>query len=261
MDETAKNKAVRDRSPAFPFISLQAAIERLTDFDRVFGRHPTPANKVGLAWEMKENSSQAAQTLAALKYFGLLDYEGSGDTRKAFITEDGRTYLRAQQDEIKQKILKRLALTPKEISKFWEIWGSDRPHDAVCLDTLVIENKYNEKAAPIFIRVYDETIAFAGLRFSDKITPTGNVDVPEEEKLEELHSKDDGALTPLKPIPAQKRMDVMYGERVLQDGILSKDATYRIIVSGKIGPKEVERMIKKLELDKEILADSSEEDE
>jgi hypothetical protein len=37
--------------------------------------------------------------------------------------------------------------------------------------------------------------------------------------------------------------------------LLSKDASFRLIVSGDIGVKEIERLIKKLELDKEILAD------
>ena len=48
----------------------------------------------------------------------------------------------------------------------------------------------------------------------------------------------------------------MEGERVFQDGILSKTASYRVIVSGKIGPKEIERLIAKLQLDKEILGES-----
>lgn len=52
----------------------------------------------------------------------------------------------------------------------------------------------------------------------------------------------------------------MTGERVLQDGILSQNATYRIVVSGQIGVKEIERLIKKLELDKEILAEPAEEE-
>jgi hypothetical protein len=44
-------------------------------------------------------------------------------------------------------------------------------------------------------------------------------------------------------------------ERELTKGILAKDASFRLIVSGNIGVKEIERLIKKLELDKEILAD------
>jgi len=46
----------------------------------------------------------------------------------------------------------------------------------------------------------------------------------------------------------------MESERELTTGLLSKRAHFRLIVSGHIGEKEIERLIKKLELDKEILA-------
>ena len=50
------------------------------------------------------------------------------------------------------------------------------------------------------------------------------------------------------------------GERELTTGLLSKGgAGFRLIVSGRIGEKEIERLIK-LELDKEILADPDDEE-
>jgi hypothetical protein len=89
-------KAQKDRSPSFPFIPLKTAINRLIAFEGYFKRHPAPVEKVGLAWKMKEKSSQAAQTIAALKAFGLVEYQG----RTAVISDEGRTYLRAQQDAV-----------------------------------------------------------------------------------------------------------------------------------------------------------------
>ena len=53
----------------------------------------------------------------------------------------------------------------------------------------------------------------------------------------------------------------MTGERELTKGILAKDSSFRLIVSGNIGVKEIERLIKKLELDKEILADHDDDNE
>ena len=47
----------------------------------------------------------------------------------------------------------------------------------------------------------------------------------------------------------------MHGERELTTGLLSKDASFRLIVSGPVGEKEIDRLIRKLVLDKEILAD------
>jgi hypothetical protein len=43
-------------------------------------------------------------------------------------------------------------------------------------------------------------------------------------------------------------------ERELTTGLLSKDTHFRLLVTGPIGAKEIERLIAKLELDKEILS-------
>jgi hypothetical protein len=51
---------------------------------------------------------------------------------------------------------------------------------------------------------------------------------------------------------------LMDGERELTTGLLSKDAGFRLIVHGTVGVKEIERLIRKLELDKDILADETE---
>lgn len=153
----------KDRSPSFPFITLEEAIKRLYAFEQTFGRHPAPAAKTGLAWGMKENSSQAFQTLAALKAFGLVRYEGSAAERKASLSDDARTYLRAQQENIKRDVLRKIALEPTQIKKFWAVWGADRPPDAVCLDDLILKHAFTESAARNFLKVYDSTIKYAGL--------------------------------------------------------------------------------------------------
>ena len=53
----------------------------------------------------------------------------------------------------------------------------------------------------------------------------------------------------------------MTGERELTKGILARDASFRLIVSGNIGVKEIEHLIQKLEIDTEILADQEGSDE
>jgi hypothetical protein len=54
---------------------------------------------------------------------------------------------------------------------------------------------------------------------------------------------------------------MMDTERVLAEGLLSKSASFRVLVQGAIGDREIERLIAKLELDKEILADDDDETE
>jgi hypothetical protein len=52
----------------------------------------------------------------------------------------------------------------------------------------------------------------------------------------------------------------MTGERELTKGILAREASFRLIVSGKLGVKGIERLIQKPEIDKEILADQEDEE-
>jgi len=187
-------KQKKDRSPSFPFVSLRDAIKRLLAFDQTFGRHPAPGVKVGLAWGMKDKSSQAYQILAALKAFGLVGYDGSGPNLKASLTDDARTYLRAQQETIKADVLKRVALRPAQFSKFWQVWGADRPPDPVCLDQLVLQHAFTESAAHNFLKVYDDTIAYAGLTSSDKVTAedVGDDDEPFEFQVGDLVNWESG---------------------------------------------------------------------
>lgn len=169
-------KATRDRSPAYPFISLKGAVDRLATLEAYFGRHPIGALKAGLAWGMKPESSQAGQTLASLKAYGFVDYQGAGEARVAILTEDGRNYIRAQQDSIKKEILRRSALKPKAISQYWQKWGADRLPDPICIDELVMKGGFSDTGAPVFLKVYDETIAFAGLSHGDKMDVAADAD-------------------------------------------------------------------------------------
>ena len=193
-------KVQRERSPAYPFISLKVAIERVQAFEAKFGRHGSPMDKAGLAWDYKPNSSQAAQTLSALKYFGLVEYNGPTNERTVNLSEDARNYMRAQQISIKSDILKACAVRPKAMQTYWSRWGAVRPITEICLDQLIIKDGFIDGAAKIFLRVYDETIAFAGLTDTDKIDgleDVGESDMSEGETMQTAASQAEPAATKL----------------------------------------------------------------
>jgi hypothetical protein len=252
------DKGKRDRSPAFPQVPLGEAIDRLVAFEKHFGRHPAPLDRAGAAWGLK----QCGDILAALRYFGFLEYAGGSDARQVIITDEGRNLLRAQQENTKRDILRRAALRPKEIEKFWPVWGSDRPPDDVCLDELVLRNGFSTRGAPLFLASYDATIAFAGLKTTDKIAADSPAEADAGDGAQLAVNESLASPSPRfvrrAPVP-QQGMPMMDGERELTTGLLSKDTSFRLIVNGPIGVREIERLIKKLEFDKEILADESEE--
>jgi hypothetical protein len=234
----------KDRSPSFPFIPLQTAIERLEAFENKFGRHPAPAGKAGLAWGMKEKSSQADQTLAALRSFGLVKYDGMGSERHAVITEDGRNYLRALQDTVKKEILKACALRPKIIRKFWAGWSADRPPDEVALDKLVLENGFSDVGARNFLKVYDDTTAFAGLSSSDKIDPTAEDDAADTADGEEGENPSPSVRNPPPPpTPSQQgKVKVMEGERVVFTEETDPANYVKLVASGAVDDSLLEAL-------------------
>ena len=158
----------RDRSPAFPVVSLETAFQRLVEFDAHFKRTAARPEKIGEAWGVK-TKGYVDRITAALRYFGLLEYQGSGNDRGVVVSEDGRKFLRAQQEEIKREVIKTAALRPKQIAKFWQSWGFDRPADAACLDELAMKDGFSDAGARDFLKVYDATISYARLSNSDKV--------------------------------------------------------------------------------------------
>lgn len=62
-------------------------------------------------------------------------------------------------------------------------------------------------------------------------------------------------MLPSTPQPVQPDLRSMEGERELSTGMLAKGASFRLIVKGQIGAREIDRLISKLKLDREILAD------
>jgi hypothetical protein len=145
------------------------------------------------------------------------------------------------------------------------MWGDDRPPDPVCYDELVLRNGFSERGAPLFLRSYDATISYAGLAQGAKIEADSEERIvepasPEREDEDPAPRGGLSFLRGLRDSPA-KGGQLMPGERELTTGLLSKDSSFRLIVSGPIGVKEIEMLIKKLGIDKEILADDDDQGE
>jgi hypothetical protein len=192
----------RDRSPAFPVVALDTAVQRLAEFEAHFKRSAARSEKVGDAWKIT-TKAYADRIAAALRYFGLLEYQGTGKERSVVVSEEGRNYLRAQQEATKQAIIKRAALRPKQIATFWNLWGKDRPADAACIDELVQQHGFSVAGARDFLKVYDATINYAKLSDSDK-SPLEEADSEEESERSgmtpQVHTPPKPGETPPPPI-------------------------------------------------------------
>jgi hypothetical protein len=163
----------RTRSPAYPFINLEAAIKRAKEFYDEETRNAASVKVAVKHWGYEEKSSGGLQTIAALISFGLLKDEGIGEKRKLQLTQNALRVLLDQRPDSTERaqLIKQAALTPKIHRDLWKKWGNELPSEHQFRYTLTAEWEppFNEKSVDGFIREYKDTIAFAKLSESDKV--------------------------------------------------------------------------------------------
>ena len=116
MNDVADAKKAKERSPNFPFISLEAALERARRFYAEEKRSAAPFNRIVLHWNYSPSSSGALQTVGALKMYGLLVEVGGGSgAQRTFQLTDMalRVLLDQRPDSVdRDRFLKEAAISP-----------------------------------------------------------------------------------------------------------------------------------------------------
>ncbi len=175
----------KDRSPSYPAIDLETALERARQLLSKEGRHYAPISAILQHWGYATKSSGGLLTTAALKKFGLLEDQGSGENRKARITDLAYRILIDDRPNSEQRaaLIREAALTPPIHAELWQERGPDGslPSDVTLRFTLRTERGFTETAASDLINEFRQTIAFAGLdqtdtmsgSVEDKIDPAG----------------------------------------------------------------------------------------
>jgi hypothetical protein len=171
-DEPIAIKAGRERSPAYPFIALGEALERARQFNKIERKNSAPVHVAVKHWGYKEKSSGGLQTIAALKTFGLMDDVGSGRERKVKLSDFG---LQIVQDERldspeRDNLIKRAALMPKIHSSLWNKYRAELPSPDNLAHELKTVYKFNPSVIANFVKEYRDTISFAKLTDSDRVS-------------------------------------------------------------------------------------------
>lgn len=169
VQEAEKRK--RTRSPAFPFINLETALRRAKEFYGEQQHHAAPVKVAVKLWGYEEKSSGGLQTTAALVSFGLLSDVGMGFHRRVSLTPLAQKILLNPDANDREQAIKQAALNPKIHRTVWQKWGPNPPEATLRYALLAEwEPKFNPKTVDAFIHEYRDTIAFAKLTESDKVT-------------------------------------------------------------------------------------------
>lgn len=148
--------AKRDRSPTFPFIGVDTALDRARVFYEQYGKNPARVDNVGTVWKLAKGSSGLLRTVSALKAYGLINDEGSGSSRKVTISESAIRALKDQRPGERERAIQQAVHRPKLLAEFIGRWGARRPPDHECISDLHIDRGFTEKGAQLFLKVYDE---------------------------------------------------------------------------------------------------------
>lgn len=168
MQGAADNGRSPERSPSFPFISLSQALERARQFYDAEKRSAAPYKVAAKHWNYSESSSGAAQTVGALKNYGLMVDEGSGPSRKVRLSEMALRILLDSRPDSSEKaaLMRKAALSPSIAAKVNATHPDGLPSDATLRHELVFSYNFSpktaEKASDILIENEVLTGFFAG---------------------------------------------------------------------------------------------------
>lgn len=163
----------RTRSPSYPTFGLEEAIRRAqTLYNAGEGQHFIPLDAIAEHWESAPKSSGFLQAIAALKQFGLLEDEGSGENRRARLSNLALDILlHPEGSSERDEALKTAALTPKIHRELWEKYNGKLPAADSSIRYYLLrermEGVFNKDYVDAFISQFRATIAFAGLEQSD----------------------------------------------------------------------------------------------
>lgn len=248
---------VQGRGPAYPYVSLPRAVARAEQLrDANLARASAAPVAIYKIWGWSGDNGNARQTLAALNHFGLVEYVGRGDDRQVRLSD---LALRIVLDKTPGSLeraaaLKQAALVPGIHQRLWEQYGGGLPPDVVLETFLVRDCKFNGDGAANVIGEYKETLAFSGL------------DKPDEEPPSQAFvggpaNPDPYVSESAKGVRDQTPVQSLASEREWLRGPLSKDTSYRLLVSGEMGPREIGKLIRVLEAQRAVLSEDDEVDE
>lgn len=166
---------VSGRSPAYPYIDLGKAVENAKKIHSIARGHDIDVESLFKKLGFNGMTGSARKTLAAMKYYGLLDQaHGSKDTKLSKLSMHiihGVEGSDEQKDAIKEAFL-----SPLIYQYCWETWGDDEIDDALMKSHLILKKGFNDSTVMGFISNYKASRDFADIAQNDEI------DYDEEDK-------------------------------------------------------------------------------
>ena len=185
MADESQQKTTRMRSPAYPSVNLEAAIDHAKVIYDKEKRSSAPVLVVATHWGTNIKSSKGLRLIAALKQFGLVNEEGEGEDRHVRLSNRALDLIvqTNRLDPAWRKAVAEAALAPRIHKALWEHFASSLPSDDNLRVYLIRQMEFHDYKVRRFIKEFRATLAFAGLLDSGRIADTD---------LDEDHDNGDG---------------------------------------------------------------------
>jgi hypothetical protein len=238
------------RGVSYPAISLEDAVSRAKELWERERKNPAPMEAVASHWGYSPSSSGVRTTVAALISFGLVSDTGSGEHRQIQLTPRGLDIVLGTPD--RDVALLEAVTSPKIYAELLGQWSADNlPSDQTLKVHLLRHKNFNPKSVDSFIKDFKDSIGFSGLAKAG-IMPHASAsktsEVPEMQPNLGEHSHGN-----------RSERGVRHGTQALAAGEhqwfssdLSTETKCRVLISGEIGPDEIDVLIELLEVQKRI---------
>ncbi|ALN62286.1 hypothetical protein GLA29479_1403 [Lysobacter antibioticus] len=249
----------KQRSPSYPAITLQEAIERAKAFYKKEGKHETLVFTAMSHWGYSSKSSGGLVTVAALKAYGLMGDKGSGSERKVFLTPFGLKIIMDERivSPDRDAAIKQAAMTPKILAELWNKYGSDLPSHDTLRHFLRVDKEYSDSAVKEVIKVYLANLDYAKLNSSD-VVETADTDETTDSNDESDSSNSSGEQSqeapyvspfmPSMPPAARPGAFATYIGEEIANYRVSKTTTIRLVANGPYSRKSMEGLVKQIQL-------------
>lgn len=241
----------KQRSPSYPGVPLQDAIERAKQFHKKEGKHATLVPTALGHWGYSTKSSGGLITVAALKAYGLMDDKDSGPDRKVFLTPFGLNIVLDERTASpdRDKAIQEAALMPRIMADLWDKYGRELPSHDTLRHYLRAEREFNESAVNDVIKVYLANLEFAKLnkRASEEASDTEELSPSGEFHPPPVHSPVAPPLAQGTPRVGSPAAPVGHGEEIGNYRV-SKNTTIRLVATGPYSRLSIEALVKQLQL-------------
>lgn len=251
-----KANGARLRSPNYPGINLEAAIQRAQKFWENERRNAANVTVAMRHWGFNKPTSQSMVTLAAVKSFGLFQDSGRGENRKLKLSELALKIIldQRQVSPEREAAIKEAALKPPMHGKLWSRWGAQLPSDENLHHVLIFEYKFNENTVDGFIDEFKDTIMHAKLQDSDSVLPReSDINVSDEQNEQEVRTMPEEQYATMKSASNSPLLVAPPAESkpVGASIPVTRDCSMTVMASGPVTQKGIDQLMAYLKLVKD----------